>query len=106
MLDVDGLYLWVKQACGSGPGRGFLEEPIKFKVACHLMSPRYMSSASSTHAGPGKPEGKDMVAFGGMPSAEKACQVFLPSETRRALLMGLTVQPWHCPESVPFPTLH
>lgn len=28
-----------------------------------------MSSASPTHAGSGKPEGKDMGPFGGMPSA-------------------------------------
>lgn len=32
-LDVDELYLWVKQAWGSGPGGGSLEELIKFKVA-------------------------------------------------------------------------
>lgn len=110
-LGMDGLYLWVKQAWGSGPGGGSLEELIKFKVACHLMSPRYMNSASPTHADSEKPEGKDMVPFGGMPSAEGS----LPglSFLKRMegdcisweLLEGHTVQPWHWSRSVPFPAL-
>lgn len=57
---------------------------VKFKVACHLMSPRYMNSASPTHAGSEKPEGKDMGPFGGMPSVGgETCQVFLSSKRER-----------------------
>lgn len=75
------------------------------------MSPRYMNSASPTHADSEKPEGKDMVPFGGMPSAEES----LPglSSLKRMegdcisweLLEGHAVQPWHWSRSVPFPAL-
>lgn len=70
-----------------------------------------MNSASPTHADSEKPEGKDMVPFGGMPSAEES----LPglSSLKRMegdcisweLLEGHAVQPWHWSRSVPFPAL-